>query len=206
MSEPARQHDLFGSLPLPDLPEGFIYRPEFVSPGEEAALLATIAHLPLAEAHYKQYRARRRTVHYGSEYDFDRNALEMAPPIPDFLLPLRDQVAGWVGIPAAAFVHALVSEYRPGAALGWHRDVPNFEAIVGVSLGGTCRMRLRPYRPGEKQRREDAIAITLEPRSAYSITGTARWGWQHSIPPTPELRYSITLRTARENRRRSTSR
>ena len=104
-------------------------------------------------------------------------------PSPDFLLPLRDKAARWLGLPEASLVHALVSEYRPGTALGWHRDVPKFEAIVGISLGGTCRMRLRPYRPGEKQRREDAIAITLEARSVYSITGTARWGWQHSIPP-----------------------
>jgi hypothetical protein len=37
--------------------------------------------------------------------------------------------------------------------------------------------------------------MDLEPRSAYSITGHARWGWQHAISPTKELRYSITFRT-----------
>ena len=36
-----------------------------------------------------------------------------------------------------------------------------------------------------------------KPRSAYLLTGTARWGWQHSIAPTPALRYSITFRTRR---------
>jgi alkylated DNA repair dioxygenase AlkB len=90
-----------------------------------------------------------------------------------------------------------VSEYRPGTPLGWHRDVPDFEVIAGVSLGGIARMRLRPYRPGEKQRREDVVSLDLEPRSAYIIRDNARWGWQHSVSPTKELRYSITFRTAR---------
>jgi alkylated DNA repair dioxygenase AlkB len=39
--------------------------------------------------------------------------------------------------------------------------------------------------------------VLLEPRSAYALTGAARWSWQHSIPATKELRYSITFRTLR---------
>jgi hypothetical protein len=27
---------------------------------------------------------------------------------------------------------------------------------------------------------------------------TARWGWQHSVPPVPALRYSVTMRTVRQ--------
>jgi alkylated DNA repair dioxygenase AlkB len=181
------------------LPEGFVYRTEFITPQEEAALLADIRALPFEEAKYKEYTARRRTVSYGGQYDYTLNKLEAAPSIPAFLWALREQVAGWAGVPADKFVHGLVSEYRPGTPLGWHRDIPNFEVIVGVSLGGAARMRLRPYRPGEKQRREDVIALELEPRSAYIIRGEARWGWQHSVSPTKELRYSITFRTARGN-------
>jgi alkylated DNA repair protein (DNA oxidative demethylase) len=37
--------------------------------------------------------------------------------------------------------------------------------------------------------------VTLEPRSAYVLAGAARFAWQHSIPPTKALRYSITFRT-----------
>jgi alkylated DNA repair dioxygenase AlkB len=194
------QHDLFGSptSALPALPEGFGYAPEFLSVGEEAALLDVIRELPLSEATYKEFTARRRTVSYGGKYDYSRNVLNEAPAIPEFLMPLRAKVAAWVGIPAENFVHGLVSEYRPGTPLGWHRDVPDFEAIVGVSLGGTARMKLRPYKPGERNRREDVIALDLPPRSAYSIRGTARWGWQHSIVATKELRYSITFRTSRK--------
>jgi alkylated DNA repair dioxygenase AlkB len=37
--------------------------------------------------------------------------------------------------------------------------------------------------------------ITLKPRSAYVLAGAARFTWQHSIPATKALRYSITFRT-----------
>ncbi|HYC44406.1 MAG TPA: alpha-ketoglutarate-dependent dioxygenase AlkB [Burkholderiales bacterium] len=195
MAARASQADLFGSQSR--LPEGFVYEPELLTRDEEAALLAHVRELPLEESKYKEYTAKRRTVSYGGQYDFSRNRLEEAPPVPGFLLPLREKVARWAGLPPEQFVHALVSEYRPGSPLGWHRDVPNFEVIVGVSLGGHARMRLRPYRPGEKQRREDTIALDLPPRSAYLMRGGARWGWQHAISETKELRYSITFRTAR---------
>jgi alkylated DNA repair dioxygenase AlkB len=190
------QPDLFSAAP--PLPEGFVYQPQFLTPAEEGVLLDTIRTLPFEEAKYKQYTARRRTVSYGSHYDFSANRMLAAPPLPGYLHPLREKIAAWAGIEPGRFVHALVSEYRPGVPLGWHRDVPEFELIVGVSLGGHCRMRLRPYRPGEDNRREDVRVLELAPRSAYSMRSHARWAWQHSIAPTRELRYSITLRTRRE--------
>ena len=195
MARSRQQSDLFGSqAPLPD---GFVYEREFLTRDEEASLLAWIAQLPLEHSKYREFTARRRTMSYGGQYDFSANRLEDAPPIPEFLMPLREKVAKWAGVAPEKFRHALVSEYQPGSPLGWHRDVPNFEVIVGVSLGGRARMRLRPYRPGEKQRREDVIPLELEPRSAYIMRGTARWGWQHCISETKELRYSITFRTFR---------
>ena len=197
MTGVARQDDLFGAVS--SLPDGFVYRPEFITPDEEAALLLKIRDLPLEEAKYKEFTARRRTMHYGGEYDFSAKKLEEAPALPSFLLPLRDKVADWAGVRPDELVHGLVSEYRPGTPLGWHRDVPNFELIGGVSLGGTARMRLRPYRPGEKQNRADVISVELAPRSAYLMRDDARWAWQHSIAATEELRYSITFRTARRS-------
>ena len=196
MAAGAIQGDLFDATSR--LPEGFVYEPELITRDDEAALLAIVRELSLEEAQYKEFTAKRRTVHYGGEYDFSRNRLDEAPPLPDWLLPLREKAARWAGVEPEKFVHGLVSEYAPGTPLGWHRDVPDFEVIVGVSLGGHARMRLRPYRPGEKNRREDAIALELAPRSAYIMRDTARWGWQHSIAATKELRYSITFRTARK--------
>jgi alkylated DNA repair dioxygenase AlkB len=195
------QADLFAGAPA--LPEGFEYRPDFVSAPEEAALVAAIADLPLAPARYKAYVARRRTASYGASYDYDANRLGPAPALPAFLLPLRARVGAWLAIEPSAFEHALVTKYEPGTPIGWHRDVPDFEVVVGVSLLGWCRMRLRPYPPQPRQRK-DVVEIALAPRSAYVLRGPARWGWQHQIPPVAELRCSITFRTRRPGARRTT--
>jgi len=173
------------------LPEGFVFQLDFISAEEERALLEEIARLPLAEAKYKQYTARRRIAYYGFGYDFVSNRIGEAPPAPPFLAPLRDKVAAWMGLPAAELEQALVTEYRPGTPLGWHRDAPDFGRVAGVSLGGWARMRLRRYPPGK----DTPLVLELAPRSAYQMNGAARWRWQHSIPATRELRYSITFRT-----------
>ena len=160
------------------------------------ALVRRIERLPLAPMRYQQYTARRRVVSYGGQYDFSAQRLQAAEPLPDWLQPLCSRAAAWAGLADDPFTQALVAEYQPGTPLGWHRDVPDFEEIAGVSLAGRCRMRLRPY-PPQKNRRDLTIALDLEPRSAYAIVGPARWKWQHAISPTKELRYSITFRTLR---------
>lgn len=177
-------------------PEGLAHCEDFIDAAEEARLLEVIATLPLQEARYKGYVARRRVAAFGSRYDFEDLQLEPAPPVPDFLHPLRERAAAWAGIAPERFTNALVAEYRPGTPLGWHRDVPDYELVFGVSLAGTARMRLRRY-PPVNPKKADVTSLTLAPRSAYLLRGTARWGWQHSIAATGELRYSITLRTLR---------
>lgn len=187
-----KQGELFGTLP--HLPAGLLYSPDFMTPEEESALLEVIRKLPLREAQYKEYTAKRRIISYGLSYDFSTNELLPAGPIPAFLYPLRERIARWAEIPFERFTQSLIAEYETGTQLGWHRDVPHFETIAGVSLGGACRMRLRRY-PPKKGMREKSLVLNLAPRSAYLMRGEARWGWQHSIPPTKETRYSITFRT-----------
>ena len=120
--------------------------------------------------------------------------MQPGPPVPASLFPLREKVAAWVDLPAEDFRHALITEYRAGSALGWHRDTPEFGVVVGVSLATPTRMRFRPYPPA-KGRDPRAFALMVEPRSAYVMQRDARWKWQHSIPATKALRYSITFRT-----------
>ena len=180
----------------PALPQGMAYREDFISVAEERELLAEIRELPLREAKYQQFTAKRRTVNYGSSYDFTRLQSQPAPPIPEFLHPLRAQVAEWVGVQPDDFVQALISEYQPGTPLGWHRDVPDYDIIVGVSLAGAARIRFRPY-PWKPEKKAAVFALELAPRSAYILRDEARWGWQHHVPPTKVLRYSITFRTGR---------
>lgn len=174
------------------LPSGLVYVPGFLSQQEERALLDGIAALVLREAQYKEYTAKRRVASFGAGYDFTENELTPAPHIAEFLLPLREKIARWLEIPADDFGYALVSEYRPGTELGWHRDVPHFEVVAGVSLASTATMRLRRFPPAK---RAPVYTLDLAPRSAYVLRGEARWKWQHGIAATPALRYSITFRT-----------
>jgi alkylated DNA repair dioxygenase AlkB len=187
-----------GGIPLvlSQPPEGFVYQPEFVSSAEEAELLAFVRALPLKEAQYLQYTARRRISSFGGVYDFGSQELRPAGPIPELLHPLRERLAALMDVRARAVHHALVAEYQPGTPLGWHRDVPAFGVVGGLSLLGSARMRFRPY-PHRKGDRS-ALKLDLEPRSAYAMRGAARWNWQHAISPTRELRYSITFRTLAE--------
>jgi alkylated DNA repair dioxygenase AlkB len=184
--------DLFDeAAPLPD---GLVYQREFLSGDEESTLLAALRALPFEAARYKDYTARRRVVSYGSRYDFGDNQLGDAPPLPAFLLALQARAAAWIDVAPGELADALVAEYRPGTPLGWHRDVPEFERVVGISLAGACRMRFRPW-PPRADKREGVFALTLEPRSAYVLQRDIRWKWQHMVSPTRELRYSITFRT-----------
>lgn len=183
------------TLPV-GLPEGLRYESEFLSAQEEREIVECIRALPLEEAKYKDYTARRRIASFGGRFDYRANRLEPSPELVVELHPLRDRVARWLGVAPAALVQTLVSEYRPGTPLGWHRDVPDFEDVVGVSLGGEATMRFRPY-PPVRPKRADIVRLTLQPRSIYLLHGPARWGWQHSVAPTKALRWSITFRTQR---------
>ena len=176
------------------MPDGLLYQESFLSLEEEQGLLAEIRALPLEEAKYKVFTAKRRIAAYGSSYDFDTNALGPAPDIPPFLHPLRTRVAALIAVGEGAIRHALVTEYRPGTELGWHRDVGEFGIVVGVSLAGNCRMRFRRY-PHEKGAK--LFSLELAPRSVYVLRDEIRWRWQHSVARTSELRYSITFRTPR---------
>jgi alkylated DNA repair dioxygenase AlkB len=185
----------------PASPAGFLYVSEFLRVAQQARLLELIRALPFEEAQYKEWRARRRIVSFGGRYDYSHNELSAAPPIPQFLDPLRTQLAQWAGIAEERLQHATIAEYRPATPLGWHRDVPEFEDVLGVSLLGHARLRFRPWPPASGQR--STWNIDLEPRSAYQVRGPARWQWQHAVSPTRELRYSVTFRTRNPHKRRS---
>src|SRR4051812_3017635 len=137
--------------------------------------------------------ARRRTAHFGWVYGYESWRISPGPPLPQFLLPLRERVGALAGVDAAALAEALVTEYPAGAAIGWHRDAPQFGVVIGVSLAGACRLRFQRGRGAARETR----AVTLEPRSASVLTGEARQQWQHSIPPMRAPRYSVTFRTLR---------
>jgi alkylated DNA repair dioxygenase AlkB len=189
-----RQGDLFGSVTErapPEAPEGFQYWPDVITPEEEAALAAQLQALPFKPYEFRGYLANRRVVGFGARYDDASRSVTDAAPIPAWLQPLRDSVAGLAGLAPAVFATALINEYAPGAGIGWHRDRPQFGLVAGVSLLSPCVLRLRRQAGAGFER----IAVPLAPRSAYLMSGPARHAWQHSITPGEALRYSITFRT-----------
>lgn len=174
---------------------GLVYQADFLSKAEELQIMEIVQSLPLQAAKYKQYEARRRVISFGGSFDFDSNTLLPTSALDTRLEPLRRRVAAWLELSPEKLIHALVSEYAPGTPLGWHRDVPDFEAICGVSLGGRGTLRFRPY-PFEPHHAKETVKLCVQGRSIYKMEAEARWAWQHSVSPTPELRWSITFRTA----------
>jgi alkylated DNA repair protein (DNA oxidative demethylase) len=186
----ARQGSLLGS----DTPiEGLIFQEAFITPEEELTLLERIRTLDFHEMKMRGVVARRRVIHYGVKYSFETFKATPGPPLPDFLLPLRAQAAALARVDTDALAEALVTEYSPGAAIGWHTDAHPFDIVVGISLLSASRFR---FRRG-KVRAWETAEVPLPPRSAYVLTGPARTEWEHSIPPVKELRYSVTFRTLR---------
>ena len=188
-----RQTDLFTPAPAVTsaVPGGLRHQPDLIDAATEAALIADIAGLPFKPFEFRGYLGARRVVSFGWRYDYTRRVEAEAAPIPAFLLPLRDAVAAFAALPVESFRQALVTEYAPGAGIGWHRDKPVFGEVAGVSLASACTLRFRREKPdGGWERR----ALIAEPRSAYLLQGPARDEWQHSIAPLSQLRYSVTFR------------
>ena len=172
---------------------GFRYAAELLDHAEEAALIPHLSTLPFREFEFHGYTGKRRVVSFGWKYDFSSAKLRQAAEIPEFLLSLRDRAASFAKLEPDDFLHALVTEYGPGAGIGWHRDKAVFGEVVGVSLLAACVLRFR-RKDGHKWER---VNVLTEPRSAYHLSGPARTEWQHSILRVDELRYSITFRTMR---------
>jgi len=181
---------------------GFDYCDDFISAEEEKALIGELSTVELAPFRFHGWLGNRKTKTFGWRYDFDDASFAPVGPIPEWLHPLRAKAAGLAEVAPGDFAHVLLARYDPGAGIGWHRDRPQFENIVGISLGSAATLRFR-QRSSPGFRRANAH---LEPRSAYLLSGEARWDWEHRITPGDELRFSITFRTLSETGRRIAAR
>jgi len=108
-------------------------------------------------------------------------------------LPLRDRAAAFARLAPSELEQVLLIQYGLGAGIGWHKDRPVFEHVIGVSLGAPALMRFR-LRRGDRFERAEA---PLAPRAIYHMAGEAREEWEHSIAPMPAPRWSITFRSLR---------
>jgi alkylated DNA repair dioxygenase AlkB len=183
------QPDFF-SHHSPRLPEGFVYREDLLTADEEMGLVSFLKDLPFKEFEYQGFLGKRRVVSFGWRYDFKVRELQRAEALPLALSELRAKVAAFSATYEESWQQVLVTEYPPGAAIGWHRDRPEFGDVAGISLLSSCTFRFRRRRHPSWER----TSLTVDPRSVYLLSGPAREEWQHSIPAGEKLRYSITFR------------
>ena len=181
------------------VPDGFIYHPNFISEAEEQELIREIQYIHLTPFKYYQFTGKRRTASFGWQYEFGSSEITTAADIPAFLLPVRARAGKLFNLDSNDLVQTTIIEYSTGSPIGWHRDIPHFGVVVGISLGAACRMRFRKYNRARYKnlKRAEILSIDLQARSVYLMSGAARELWQHSIPPVKELRYAIMMRTLR---------
>ena len=149
--------------------------------------------MPLQRFQFGAFEGNRRVAWFGYRYDYTLQRLAEAEPIPDWAGPVVRQVEDWAGLPEGSVRQVLCTEYEVGVGIGWHRDKPHFDEVLGLSLASACKFRFR-RRAGTTWKR---FTLTAEPRSLYAMTGEARNSWEHSIPAVEAQRYSVTFRTMR---------
>jgi len=187
------QPDLFDEPRL----AGLFQAGAFVTPDEEQTLIASIDEAELSPFRFHGWLGKRLTASYGWRYDFDDASFTPAEAIPDWLLPLRAKAARFARLQPRELVQALLIRYDPGAGIGWHRNRPVFEHVLGISLGAPATMRLRRRKPGGF----DRASVPLARRSIYHLTDEVRHEWEHSIAPMEVTRWSITFRSLSEKGR-----
>jgi DNA oxidative demethylase len=183
----ATQSDLFAESRL----AGLTQAEGIVTQSEEQALIATIDAVKLAPFRFYGWLGKRLTASFGWNYDFEIARFAPTEPIPDWLFPLRERAARFACLKPDDLVQALLIRYDPGAGIGWHRDRPVFEHVVGISLGAPATMRFRRRRSGGF----DRAFAELTPRSIYHLNGEARHKWEHSIAEMAVTRWSATFRS-----------
>jgi alkylated DNA repair dioxygenase AlkB len=176
------------------LPQGFKYQSDFLSREEEHSLLQHIKNLPFREFEFHGFTGKRRVVSFGWRYDFNGGGLTKTEDMPEFLSGARARAENFAAIGSRDLQQVLITEYSPGAAIGWHKDRSVFGDVVGISLLSPCTFRLRLKAGGRWERRN----FTAEPRSVYLLRGPSRTEWEHSIPGVDSLRYSLTFRNVLE--------
>lgn len=174
-------------------PDGFNYQPEFLSEREEKELISVFQYLNWQEVSLFNKVAKRRVVHFGMNYNYDSRRITPIGPLPPFLIEIISRGALLLKEPKHKVAEILISEYCPQAGIGWHRDAPVFDKILGISLSSTSFIHFRKYKEHSEK-----FKFILEPCSAYVISDEIRWHWEHRISPVKEIRYSITLRTLKE--------
>ncbi|QHQ33917.1 alpha-ketoglutarate-dependent dioxygenase AlkB [Algicella marina] len=147
-------------LPVPALPAGLVYTPEFINSTEERCLMAAVE-----REKWNREISRPRQSHGGRH-----------GPLPDWLAAIARRLADSGHMEEVAD-KVVVNGYAPGQGIGAHVDdtASCGGEIAIVSLGSLVEMVFAEV-AGERK-----AAQLLEPRSLLMLSGAARYDWSHAI-------------------------
>lgn len=184
----------------PHLPPGASLTPDWITPAEEATLIAFL------DAGAWSGELKRRVLHFGYRYDYRARVAtpeSRIGPLPEVLQGLAERLRA-DGFFLAVPDQVIANDYLPGQGISAHVDCePCFgEVIASLSLLSGCEMRFAWFESGETR------AVILPPRSLLVLAGPARRDWTHAIPArrsdvidglrvTRQRRVSLTFRTMR---------
>ncbi|XP_027136276.1 alkylated DNA repair protein alkB homolog 8 isoform X2 [Larimichthys crocea] len=167
------------SLPLPD---GLVLVEDFVSPKEEALLLAAIDWSGTNDDVTAQKALKHRRVkHYGFEFRYDNNNVDKDKPlpagIPQECLPVLERCLKNKHIITMPD-QLTVNQYESGQGIPPHVDTHSaFEdTILSLSLGAQTVMEFR--HPDGR-----LVSVVLPGRSLLVMKGESRYLWTHGITP-----------------------
>lgn len=168
-----------------ELPKGLYMVNNFISSAEEKILLDFL------DSQKWNNTLKRRTQHYGYEYDYTKVTLNAAERIPDFLSPLLKRVSSYIEAD-----QIIVNEYLPGQGISKHIDnkILFGDVVLSLSMGSNCVMVL--------ERGTTKFNYLLQRRSLLILSDESRNEWFHSIPARKkddgvlrDRRVSLTFRT-----------
>jgi DNA oxidative demethylase len=167
---------------------GFLYKPDLITAEEHESLACKLSSEPFTPLHMRGQITRRSIVSYGLSFLPHLGRLPTAPPIPDYLHPLRRLAADVASVKPAAFQQALITRYPKGSEIGWHVDHSDFgDIVVVVSFGSPATLFLR-------ERSSTPTEHPVLPRSVYVLANHARWNLEHRVVAHGS-RYSVAFRT-----------
>jgi hypothetical protein len=89
-------------------PQGLVYRPDLISPDEEAELLERFEALRFEPIVMHGQAAKRTARHYGLDYDYESRTPKPGEPMPEWLEPSRRRAAELAGHAPEELVEILV--------------------------------------------------------------------------------------------------
>lgn len=164
------------------LPKGLVLVEDFVSPEEEALLLASIDWSSTYDQDTAQKALKHRRVkHYGFEFRYDNNNVDKDKPLPADLpaesMPVLERClrSGYISVMPDQLT---VNQYESGQGIPPHVDTHSaFEdTILSLSLGAQTVMEFR-HPDGH------LVAVVLPARSLLVMKGESRYLWTHGITP-----------------------